>query len=389
MKKLIKTYHWIIQPILVIGILIFGFVGAMSFSLFNEEPDKAERVTYSPLVTIFKTEISNQNIIIEGNGTIEARTRINIVPQVGGRINYIHNNLRAGGAFKKNELLVEVERIDYELAITQDEASLAAALTNLELEKAEAEASQEEWSALNPDLPMPTLVGRKPQIAEAEAGVKSAQAQLSQSKLNLKRTQIRMPFSGRVVRASIDVGEVVSANQEIGVVYSNERFEIPISLEVDQLSWINVPDVENSIDGNSVDIFIKDGEKIHQLKGKVSRIESELQELSRFARVIVTLFYSDIPRQLKNKVIPGLFVSVGINSQQLLNVTAVPRTALRRNNTLWIVNNGRLSVIEPNILFKSDQEVIVRDIDAGTMIVISDLDIVTENMQVRISDDSQ
>jgi RND family efflux transporter MFP subunit len=389
MNKLIKTYHWIIQPILVVGILIFGFIGAMSFSLFDGEPDKAERVKYSPLVSILTTEISNQNIIIKGNGTIEARTRINMVPQVGGRINYIHNNLRAGGSFKKNDLLVEVESIDYELAITQDEAALATARTNLELEKAEAEASKEEWNALNPSTPVPTLVGRKPQIVEAEANVKSAQARLAQSKLNLKRTQIRMPFNGRVVQASVDVGEVVSANQQIGVVYSNERFEIPISLEVDQLSWINVPDAENNTDGNIVDIYIKDGDKTHQLKGKVTRIESELEELSRFARVIVSLLYSDIPKQFRNKVIPGLFVSVDIHSQELHDVTAIPRTALRQNNTLWIVKNEKLFVIQPNIVLNSDQQVIVTALEAGTMIVTSDLDIVTEGMQIRISDDAK
>ncbi len=389
MKKLIKTYHWIIQPILVVGILLFGFIGAMSFSLFNDELKTVERVSYSPLVTTLRTEVSNQNIVIQGNGAVEARTRINIVPQVGGRINYIHNDLRAGGVFNNNDLLVEVEGIDYKLVITQDEASLAAARTNLELEKAEAEASKEEWNALNPSMPVPTLVGRKPQIVEAEASVKSAQAQLAQSKLDLKRTQIRMPFNGRVVQASIDVGEVVSANQQIGVVYSNEHFEIPISLEVDQLSWINLPDSENNVKGNLVNIYVKDGEKTHPLKGEVSRIESELEALSRLARVVVTLLYSDIPMQLRNKVIPGLFVSVDIKSRQLLDVTAIPRTALRQNNALWVVKNERLSVIQPDILFKSNQEIIVNKLEAGTMIVISDLDIVTEGMQVRVADNNQ
>ena len=389
MKNLIKTYNWVVQPILVVGILVFGFIGAMSFSLFNEEPTKAEPVSYSPLVKTLKTVLSNQNVVIEGNGAIEARTRINIVPQVGGRINYIYDNLRAGGSFDENELLVEIEAIDYKLAITQDEASLAAARTKLELENAEADASKEEWETLNPNLSVPTLVGRKPQIAEAEASIKSAQAKLSQSKLYLKRTQIRMPFSGRVVQSSVDVGEVISANQEIGVVYSNERFEIPVSLEVDQLSWINVPDAENNIQGNLVDIIIKDGEKRHQLQGRVSRIESELEALSRFARVIVTLLYSDIPKRLRNKVIPGLFVSVAINSDQLSNVTAIPRTALRQNNTLWVVDNEKLSVIQPNILFKSNQQVIVKDLNAATMIVTSDLEIVTEGMLVRILDKSK
>ena len=105
MKKLSHSYHWIVQPLLVVGILVFGFIGAMGFSMFKDEPRKVERETYAPLVRILETEVTTQQVIVEGNGTLDARTRINIVPQVGGRITYIHPNLRAGGTFKANETL--------------------------------------------------------------------------------------------------------------------------------------------------------------------------------------------------------------------------------------------------------------------------------------------
>ena len=48
----------------------------------------------------------------------------------------------------------------------------------LELEQAEADAAREEWISLNPNKKVPTLVGREPQIAEAKAEVKSAEARL-------------------------------------------------------------------------------------------------------------------------------------------------------------------------------------------------------------------
>ena len=36
----------------------------------------------------------------------------------------------------------------------------------------------------------------------------------------------------RVVAASIDVGQVVPANQSLGVVYATDRFEVPVPLPV-------------------------------------------------------------------------------------------------------------------------------------------------------------
>lgn len=389
MKKISHSYNWIVQPLLVVGILVFGFVGAMGFSMFKEEPRKAERETYAPLVRVLETEVSTEQVIVEGNGTLEARTRINIVPQVGGRITYIHPNLRAGGTFKANETLIEIERIDYELAVTQNEAQVAAARTTLELEQAEADAAREEWISLNPNKKVPTLVGREPQIAEAKAEVKSAEARLTQARLDLQRTRVRMPFDGRVVDAMIDVGEVLAANQQVGVVYSSEIFEIPIPLEVDQLAWIEVPNKTAGIDGSVVKIHVRLGDARHDLPGRVTRIESELEELSRFARVVVTLLPKDIPAALKEKVIPGLFVDVSIMSQQLAQVTLMPRAALRQGNIIWTVDNdNQLQFMTPDIVYKSDDEILVRDLANGTQVVRSNLEVVTEGMQVRIIEDS-
>ncbi|MEM7401846.1 MAG: efflux RND transporter periplasmic adaptor subunit [Pseudomonadota bacterium] len=388
MKEMIKAYHWIVQPVLVVLILVVGFVGAMSFSLFNEEPAQSERADYVPIVRVIETGVSTEQVVIEGNGTIEARTRINIVPQVGGKVVYIHPDLRAGGVFAENELLLEIERIDYELAVTQQEAEVARAQTALELELADAETSREEWLDINPNEEIPTLVGREPQIAEAKAALASARAQLARARLDLQRTQVSIPFTGRVVNAMIDKGEVISANQQVGVVYSTERFEIPVSLDLEELAWIDISNDAEESTGNLAKITVKIGETEHQMSGYVTRIESELEEISRFARVIVTLDYADIPEQLKSKVIPGLFVDVSIISHEFAEVTTLPRASLREGNVLWTIEEGQLRYTIPDIVYKSDNEIVVRELAQGTQVITSDLTVVTEGMNVRVASGS-
>lgn len=388
MSKLSFSFHWIIQPLLVIGILVFGFIGASGLSMFKQEPQTAERASYAPLVRILETSTSTQQVIVEGNGTLQARTRINLVPQVGGRITYIHPNLRAGGFFSKNEKLIEIERIDYELEVTRIAAEVAAAKTALELEIAEADAAREEWLTLNPEQSVPTLVGREPQINEANAQLKAAQARLAQAQLDLKRTRIQMPFNGRVVSTQLDVGEVISANQQVGVVYNSDRFEIPVPLEVDELAWIDLPNTNNNMQGSPVDIHMTIGNEQYKLPGQVIRIESELEEFSRFARVVVSLSALDIPSQLIEKVIPGLFVNVSILSQQMMDVTVIPREALRQGDIIWTLDNDkRIQFIQANILYQSNNNILIDQLADGTQLVISNLDIVTEGMQVRVSEE--
>lgn len=387
MKNLTKLYQWLLQPLLVIGILIFGFLGARSFSMFNDEPQQTERATYAPLVRVFNAKVSSQEIVIKGNGTLEARTRINLVPQVSGRVTYIHPNLRAGGSFNANDILIQIEKIDFELLVIQNEAQVAAAQTALDLEIAEAEAARAEWQSINPDTNIPQLVGREPQIAEARAQLKSSKAQLEQARLSLKRSSVRMPFAGRVVESSVDVGEVISANQQVGIVYSSDKFEIPVPLKVDDLAWISLPKRTTNTKGSKVDIHLSLGKQNFIIPGQVTRIESELEALSRFARIVVTLQPEDIPVDLKDKVIPGLFVNVDIHGKQLEQVTSVPRIALRENNMLWLIKDKKLQFVKANIVYITDKEIILRDIPKDTPIVISNLDVVTNNMDVRISSD--
>lgn len=388
MKDLSKFYQWLVQPLIVIGILVFGFLGARSFTMFEDTPEQTERETYAPLVRVITAQKSSQPIFINGNGTIEARTRINLVPQVGGRVTYIHPELRAGGSFAANEVLVQIEDIDFKLQVTQNEAQVAAARTALKLQIAEAEAASAEWFSLNPDSDIPTLVGREPQIAEARAQLKSAEALLEQAKLSLQRSSIRMPFAGRVVQSALDVGEVITANQPAGIVYSLEAFEIPVPLSIDDLTWINLPNDTNGRKGSMVKIQIPEGNRIHSVPGQVTRMESELEAVSRFARIVVTLFPRDIPAELREKVIPGLFVNLQIKGKQLDQVTVVPRTALREDNQLWVIKDNQLHFMPVNIIHTTEDKIMLQDLPDDTQIVVSNLDVVTHQMDVRVSEDT-
>ncbi len=382
-SKFSTTYHWIIQPLLVIGILLFGFIGAMGLSLFKQEPGRTEPAVYAPLVKTMITQPETKTVLIKGNGSLEARTRINIVPQVGGRIDYIHPHLRAGGSFNAGEVLLKIEQIDYELAVTQARADVAAAENNLQTETAEAEAAVQEWEAINPESPAPALVARQPQIASAKASLQSAKARLQQAQLNLRRTSIGMPFSGRVVQSTMDVGEVVSANNTIGVVYSNELYEIPVPLEVDKLAWLDIPKQNGKVSPNKATILVVIAGQTYRLAGSVIRVESELNTISRLARVVIGLKSDDIPQALREEVIPGLFVDVEIEARQLENISIIPKSALHDGGLLWILKDQNLQYVPAEVAYQSNSDLWVRNLPVGAQIITSSLDVVTDGMQVR------
>ncbi len=382
LEKWSHTYRWVIQPLLVIGILLFGFFGAMGLSMFKDQPQSQVEAAYAPLVQTLTTQIADKVLVVNGNGVVNARTRIDIIPQVGGQVVKMHPQLRAGGRFKAEDVLFELERVDFELAIIQARKELATAEKNLQVELAEERAALQDWQNLNFDKPIPPLVARKPQIKEALAGIEAAKANIRQARVNLKRTQVSLPFNGRVVEATIDRGKVVTANQSIGSVYSDDVFEIPVPLEVDQLAWVE-PYQDPTHPGTSVKLKLEMAGKRLDLPAHVERIQSELDSISRLAKVIVSLPSQAIPAELKDKVIPGLFVNVEFELTTLSEVTTLPSSVMREDAMLWLVKEEQLAIVKPEIVHKSDSEIIVRGLPANSLVVTSTLDVVTDNMQVR------
>lgn len=386
-----KFYHWVLQPLLVLVILLVGYFTAKGLTLFHQEPPKNQKIIYAPLVTTLQSQVENRTLIIRGTGTLQARTRINLTPQVGGRIIYIHPQLRAGGHFKIDEILLKIEPIDYQLAVTSASSDVASARRNQQLEIAEAAAAIEEWQALQGKKTVPILVRRDPQIAAAKANLQATQARLQQAEINLKRTRISMPFPGRVVQAGIDVGEVIIANQPVGIVYSTERLEVPVPLEVDQLAWLDLGKIANHQQQTDKDktppstaqILITLAGKDYRLPGHIIRVESELDSLSRLARVVISLAANDIPIELQEEVIPGLFVDVELTARKLQNITVLPRSVLRENAILWLAQKQKLTFIKANIIYQSANEIWLRDLPVGTLIINSTLDVITEGMHIR------
>ena len=370
-----RYYHRLIQPLLVIGILALGILGAISFSLSKDEAPDTQREDYAPLVRTLHSTASEQVVTLHGYGTLAAHTRLELALEVSGRVTYVHPQLRAGGQLEPGELLIQLEQRDYKLAVIQAEADVTSATTALELEQAEALSAAEEWQEFNPQTPIPLLVSRQPQIAQAEATLKAAQANLATAQLNLERTQLHMPYAGRIVSANISVGSLVSANQQLGELYKRDRFEIPVPFAIDELAWISPR--------TTAEVIVNIGEQAHRFRAQVSRLNSELDAHTRQGQAIITLLTKEIPAQIQAQVIPGLFVQVAITSQVQGKLHRLPRSSLRDNNHLWTVVDKQLSILQPTIVRQTASQLLVSGLPESVEVITSHLDIATEGMQVR------
>lgn len=367
--------HGVIQFILVC-LFLLGAV-ALSMLLQVRQSDQEEQQSENRILSVEARNVypKTHRVHLSTTGSLQSRATIDIVPQISGRVVWVNESFFDGGVFDADEILFEVEAIDYELEVQRLEATLAQAQTELELEKAESQAALMEWKQLNGNKNAPTLVLREPQLQQAKAAVKAASAQLDNAKLSLERTKYRLPFAGRVLSSTVDIGRYVVAGQSYGSVFDTSTLEVRASIDEGKLAWLKN---EDALD---VKIHSKYMGQSRVWDGYLKRGASVLDSATRFASV--SFGFKDQPKT----ILPGVFVSVDILGSKIEGVTLIPPSALQKNGVIWEINADRtLRKSELETLYVDDQYIAMTGATSQTSVVSNSLSGVSEGSKVEIRD---
>jgi RND family efflux transporter MFP subunit len=284
-------------------------------------------------------------------------------------------------------VLLRIDPVDYQLALTLAQARVKDSESKLKVAEEEAAVSREEWQLLYEADPqnkqIPALVAKEPQLAAAKAKLAADHADLQKAKLNLERTEIKAPFDGRVAEENVDIGQYVSTGQPLATLFSTNQAEIVVPFENEDLYWFHVPGFTPGNErGSVVSVSTRIAGRESFWPGRVVRAEGKLDERTRMINVVIRV---DKPYETKPPLAAGLFVTVEIKGRTLENALMLPRSALRENNIVWVVDeNGQLTFRKVSVArLTSDAVLVEGGLKDGEMVVVSSLKAVTDGMQVR------
>lgn len=353
----------------------------------KQNPNRLE----APL-EIKTTQLKPQDypIVIRSYGVVEPRSEATLIPQVSGMIVSVSENFREGGSFQKGEVLIRIDDRDYRNALTVAQAAFTQAEFQLKEEQARSDQAQINWQRLGKKGSASELVLRLPQLSVAKAALASAGAQLNQAQLNLERTRIIAPYSGRVLSKQADVGQVVSPGFVLAAIYATDVLEVRLPINNQQLQFLPIPDAYStelstaSQTSNELSppkfeakanaqtlprphypkvTFYSATNPTMQWQGEVVRSEGAIDIKSRQLFVIAQINpshqqeHGSFPPPLKI----GQFITGEIQSTTLPNVFVIPRANLYKGNTIWVVEDSKLTKKTVIPLWKNDDIVLVRD----------------------------
>lgn len=141
-------------------------------------------------------------------GRLEAPETVEIRPRVSGQIDEV--TFTEGALVKKGDLLFQIDPRPFQAEVRRLEALVAQSRANAT--RSENEAQRGERLRTSNAISAELADSRSSAAQEARAAVGALQAQLDLAKLNLSFTRVTAPISGRVSRAEITAGNLVTAD---------------------------------------------------------------------------------------------------------------------------------------------------------------------------------
>lgn len=352
---------------------------------------------------VFTSKLVRQDLstIVSGTGQIKPKTYVNLGATAMGRITHLY--VKEGDRVHKGQTVAEIENVTQEAAVNGQEASVAAAQTNIasyvaaektaeaNLEHAKADLEQKvlDWQRAQAlykdgimakqdydakkaayDLDVASVAQAVAQLNQAKAQTASARAQLRAQQASLRsdqdlldRTIAVAPFNGIVTNEPVREGETVVEgiqNTEGSTLMTlADMSVVTAEVKVDETDIVNVAlgqPADVTVDALPNKVFkghvtLVGDQALLRSTGIATSQSTTGEEEAKDFKVVVTL---DHP---SDELRPGLSCTAKITTAHKKNVLSLPIQALTLYNPALEANKSKDGVQAASIESAKSQPV--------------------------------
>lgn len=364
----LRTILRVLLPVLVIAVAIGAF--RMLAKLRTPPPKKPPEAIAEP-VSVVRPAPLDGPVRVSALGTVTPAREVALQAEVTGRITDIDPRFVPGGRVEAGEVVVSLDNRDYALQIKQAQAQVKQAEVGLQQEQSRRAVAEREWKLLGDQSSAASPRGRalalrEPQIAGAEAQLTAAQSMLDQARLAWQRTRISAPFNAIVRSESVDVGQIARPGTPLGTLVGSDAWWVQVSVPASELRWLDIP-------GSPATVVQALGDDAIRREGAVVRQLADVDPSGLMARVIVEVEDPlGLATAAQDALLLGATVTVELTGRAVEDAVAVPRTALRGDDAVWIVGAGDTLEVKPvRVVRRERDRVIVAGLAADARVVDS------------------
>lgn len=377
-----------------LAVLLAGSVGAAAILATRPEVETRAPARIEPYVRVVAAQARPVRLSVTAYGTVEPHTESDLVAEVAGRVVWISPALRSGGFFDRDEALIRLDRRDHEIALQRAQATLKQRRTELAL----ARSNRERNRSLSRGGIVSEATRDEVETAAvvAEAAVAEAEAAVARAKLDLERTEIRAPYSGRVRSEDVDVGQFVTVGRVLARIYATDYVEISLPVGDEELAYLDVPlgARDGAFSGPEVHVRAELAGRRRQWSGRIVRTGGEIDPKSRMIRLVARVddpYGNETAQGNSWAPLPvGLFVEAEIVGREEGEIVSLPAVALRGEDEVLVVDGDhRLRFRRVEVLRRTARDVLIRSgLVEGERVCVSVLDAISDGMKVKTFEDA-
>ncbi len=254
-----------------------------------------------------------------------------------------------------------------------------------------------------------TLATRRSRLENAQEFMA---VQLEKAQLDLLRAKIVSPIDGVVTSDPVELDSYVNVGSSLVTIEDTSAVEVKCNLRMKELYWLwNQPDAQHGgsteteartdyqIPKTPVEVAYRLAGREYCWDGVLSRFDGiglDAQTRTVPCRIVVKAPRAVRVKDVKGSrevptgppaLVRGMFVAVRVHAKPRAVLFDVPEAAVRPGDRLWRVRDGRLAVLQVQVVAVSSQEATVeadpQALVEGDKVVISPLAFVEDGMAVR------
>jgi multidrug efflux system membrane fusion protein len=312
-----RTIRWVL---LIAALAAVGYFGWQRWYGQNQATANNAQKSAPPAVrvTIAPVQKADFPVYLTGLGTVQGFNTVLVRTRVDGQIDKIA--FKEGQLVKQGDLLAEIDPRPFQAALdqakakkAQDEASLANANLDLQRYTKLGEFATRQQT----DTQRSTVAQLTAQLAADDAAIFNAQTQVDY-------TQVKSPISGLAGLRQVDIGNIVNASTQTGIVTiaQIEPIAVIFTSPEEQLFYINEAQAVQPL---KVIAITTDGKK-PLAEGSLAVVNNQVDATSGTIRLKAVFDNKD------HALWPGQSVSTRLLVKTLKDATVVPDDAIQHGN---------------------------------------------------------
>jgi membrane fusion protein, multidrug efflux system len=358
-----RTTRWILLALVAAGL---GYYGWHRFHDEAQETaaNNAQKAARSAAVRVSVATVEKADFPVYATslGTVQAFNTVLVRSRVDGQIDKIA--FTEGQVVKQGDLLTVIDPRPYQALLDaakakkdQDEANLAN--TNLDLQR---------FVKLGEFATRQQLDTQRSSVSQLTAQIAADVAAISNAQTQLDYTQISTPISGVVGLRLVDVGNIVNASQQTGIVTITQIEPIAVIFTAPENQLPDIKDAQGATPLKTI-ALTTDGKR-SLAEGKLAVVNNQVDSTSGTIRLKAVFENKD------HALWPGQSVSTRLLVKTLKDATVVPDDAVQHGTEglyAFVVNQDNKAELRKVKVSQSidGRSVIENGVSPGERVVVT------------------